>query len=108
MLANNNDSKGNQALSANGFQTPSSLAGNQFDLSIQPFRSALLMKPFSALNCRASPKTKNVGNARIGASHFERETGSSLSRIIFLIIMYEKYAINPPISGLAIHDMTTF
>ena len=106
-LARISELRGNQALSANGSNTPSSFAGSQFDLSIQPFLSALLMNPFNALNCRASPKTKNVGNARIGASHFERDTGSSLSRIIFLMIMYEKNAINPPISGLATQDITT-
>ena len=63
--------------------------------------------PVRALYCSARPRTKNVGKASIGASHIERSTGLSLSRMSFLMIINEKKPIKPPINGLATHDMTT-
>ena len=78
---------GSQALSANGSQTPFSLAGSQSYLSaIHSFDSAFAKNPFSALNWRARPKTKKVGKARIGANHKERSSGLSESKMSFLMI----------------------
>ena len=92
IAAKTSEFAGNHALSTNGFQLPagppsSGLKGNQSPLSaIHPFDWAFEKKPFSALNCRARPRTKNVGNARIGANHKERCSGFSASKIVFLII----------------------
>ena len=66
------------------------------------------MNPFSALNCSASPNVKNVGSAKIGASHLDLDIGSSASNIVARTIKNVKNAKIPPINGLATHDMTTF
>ena len=101
--------RGIQAFSAHGLKTPFSFTGNQsFLSSIHPLEAAFDMNPLRALYCSARPRTKNVGKASIGASHIERSTGLSLSRMSFLMIINEKKPIKPPINGLATHDMTTF
>ena len=85
--ANISELIGSHAASANGSHTPFSFAGSQSALSsIHSFLSALEKNPFSALNCRASPKTKNVGKARIGANHNERSSGLSESKMSFLMM----------------------
>ena len=78
-------------MSTNGFQLPagppsSGLKGSQSPLSaIHPLDWAFAKNPLRALNCRARPRTKKVGNAKIGASHIERCSGLSASKIAFLI-----------------------
>ncbi len=100
---------GNQALASIGFQEPFSLTGNQsYLLSIHPSDCALEKKPFRALNWSASPRTKNVGIASIGASHLDLPIGSSASRMVSLTMKKVKNARRAPISGLATHDITTF
>ena len=44
----------------------------------------------------------------MGASHRERSIGFSFSRMSFLMIMNEKKPSNPPITGLATQETTTF
>ena len=85
--ANMSELIGSHAASANGSQTPFSLAGNQSALSsIHSFLSALEKNPFRALNCSASPSTKKVGKARIGANQSERSSGLSESKMSFLMM----------------------
>ena len=100
---------GNHALSIIGFQEPSSLTGNQSYLfSIQLFSWAFAKNPFRALNCSARQRTKNVGIARMGAIQRALFSGSEVSRIVSRMTQKVKNANNPPITGLATQDMTTF
>ena len=106
---------GNQAIDspaaflAQGLKTPFSFTGNQSYLfSIHPFSAALEKKPFSALNCKASPNTKNVGSANIGANHLDLSIGLSASRMAIRTTVNDRKAIIPPIKGLATQDITTF
>ena len=80
---------GNHGLSDIGLKLPFSFAGNQSYLSSipnHPLEAALVINPFRALNCRANPNVKNVGNAKIGANHFDLSIGFSASNIVNLII----------------------
>ncbi len=100
---------GNHAFSAHGLKTPFSLTGSQSYLfAIQPLDSAFPKNPFRALNCSARPRTKKVGNAKIGANHFDLSIGLSASKIAIRTTVNERNAMIPPISGLATQDMTTF
>ena len=96
---------GIQAFSAQGSNTPFSLTGNQsFLSSIQPLEAAFEMNPLRALYWRAKPRTKNVGKASTGASHLERSTGLSLSRMSFLMMM--SYSARERYAYLAINSLT--
>ena len=77
--ANSREFSGSHAPSASGLKvTPSPApAGSQLLLSMYPEESSFLMKPLRALYCNASPSTKKVGSAIIGAIQRARSTGLS-------------------------------
>ena len=104
--ANNNELRGNHAPSSNMLKVVPSLEGNHSALFKNPSESRRLINPFMALYCKAKPRTKNVGNARIGAIIRDLSIGSSASIITFLTITNVVYAKIPPSKGDATQLIT--